>query len=172
MTPIRIAVPLVVLVALSACGAREPELLNLRSGGEPDEFAIVPNKPLEQPPSLSALPPPVPGAPNRTDQTPFADAAEALGGSRAAARNQTITDPGLVAYAGRYGTDPAIRDELAAADLDYRRRRDGRFLERLTGQNTYYRAYRPQSLDQYDALERARRAGLRTPAVPPPEATE
>ena len=40
-------IALVAMLALSACGAGSPELMNLTSGGEgPDEFGIVPPKPL------------------------------------------------------------------------------------------------------------------------------
>ena len=56
-----------VFLALAACGgADEPNLLNIkqdRSEG-PDEFAILPSKPLQMPEDLAALPPPTPGGSN------------------------------------------------------------------------------------------------------------
>jgi hypothetical protein len=160
---------LVAVVALSACGRsdREPRLLNLRAAGEgPDEFAILPTRPLEQPEDYAVLPPPTPSGINRTDPTPEADLAVALGG-RAEALARGGVDGGIVTYASRFGVAPDIRAQLAAEDLEFRRRNDGRILERLFSVNVYYRAYRDQSLDQYRELERFRAAGVRTPAVPP-----
>lgn len=158
-----------ICLALAACGGSgEPNLLNInqpRSEG-PDEFAILPNKPLETPEDLNALPPPTPGGANRTDPTPFADATRALGG-RPEVLTRGSADRALVAYAGRYGTDPDIRAELAAADLEFRRQNDGRLLERLFNTNVYFSAYERFALDQYAELERLRRAGIRTSAVPP-----
>ncbi|RZV99042.1 MAG: DUF3035 domain-containing protein, partial [Rhodobacteraceae bacterium] len=77
------------------------------------------------------------------------------------------TDGALISYAGRYGIEDDIRPRLAAADLEYRRQNDGRLLERLFNVNVYFRAYEQLSLDQYAELERLRRAGIRTSAVPP-----
>ena len=49
-------------LALSVCDARDPHIYTLRSdSGGPDEFAILPNKPLQQPEDFSALPAPTPG---------------------------------------------------------------------------------------------------------------
>ena len=164
--PARIALTLLAAAALTACSQGEPELMRLTggSGDGPDEFLIVPNKPLERPEDLAALPAPTPGGVNRADATPEADMIAALGGNAAAARGG---DPGLLSYAGRFGTDPAIRQTLAAEDLEFRRRNDGRLLERLFNVTVYYRAYRPFSLDQHAELERFRRAGVRTPSAPP-----
>lgn len=160
---------LVAVVALAACGRseREPQLLNLRTSGTgPDEFAILPTKPLQQPEDYAALPEPTPGGANRTDPTPETDIAVALGG-RAEAVGRGGADGGIVTYASRFGVAPDIRETLAAEDLDFRRRNDGQLLERIFSVNVYYRAYRSQSLDQYRELERFRAAGVRTPAVPP-----
>ncbi|MGB3409328.1 MAG: DUF3035 domain-containing protein, partial [Jannaschia sp.] len=76
-------------------------------------------------------------------------------------------DRGLIATVSRYGVAGNIRDQLAAEDLEYRRKNDGRLLERLFNVNVYYDAYEPLSLDQYAELERLRRAGIRTVAAPP-----
>ena len=165
---------LVAVVALAACNRseREPQLLNLRTSGTgPDEFAILPTKPLQQPEDYASLPEPTPGGTNRTDPTPEADIAVALGG-RAEAVGRGGVDGGIVTYASRFGVAPDIRETLAAEDLEFRRRNDGRLLERLFSVNVYYRAYRSQSLDQYRELERFRAAGVRTPAVPPDPALQ
>ncbi len=160
------AAMLAFVAVLSGCGGGD--LITLSNPGEgPDEFAILPNKPLQSPDNLSALPPPTPGGPNRSDQTPEADAVAALGGSASATVGGGVRGPGLVAHARRFGTDPDIRRTLAAEDAAFRRGRGGRPLERLFGTTLYYRVYAPQSLDQYAELERFRRLGVRTPAAPP-----
>ncbi|MBV0913372.1 DUF3035 domain-containing protein [Anianabacter salinae] len=160
---------LLAVATLAACGEDQPVLMNVRSTGDgPDEFAIVPNKPLQAPEDFAALPPPTPGGANRVDATPEADAIAALGGNPAAvARAASPTEGALIQYASRFGRDATIRQRLAAEDLEYRRRKDGRLLERLANVNVYYRAYEPLSLDQYAELERFRRIGVRTPSAPP-----
>lgn len=155
----------VVVATLSACDRnRDPQLLNVKANGDgPDEFAILPNKPLTQPESYNTLPEPTPGGANRADLTPLSDATFALGGNPAAG----IRDGGLVNHASRYGRDVAIREQLASEDLEFRRKNNGRLLERVFNVNVYYKAYRKQSLDQYSELERLRRLGIRTVSAPP-----
>lgn len=171
-----IGVAVSAMLALTACsGDRDPDLLNIRSQSRgPDEFAILPTKPLELPQNVAALPEPTPGGANRTDPTPEADAIAALGGNPAAVGRTGIApgDGALVAHAARHGTGAGIRQQLAAEDLEYRRRNDGRLLERLFNVNVYYRAYRPLSLDQYAELERWRARGVRTNGAPPDPAAE
>ncbi len=158
--------------ALAACSRnKEPKLLNIVSSTQgPDEFAILPNKPLQAPESFTALPTPTPGGTNRVDVTPNQDAIAALGGNPAAvARGISPDDAGLISHASRYGYTPGIRQQLAAEDLKFRRRKDGRLLERMFNVNVYFRAYRRMSLNKYAELERFRRLGVRTPAAPPRE---
>jgi hypothetical protein len=162
-----------VLVALSACGGKKvPELMNIRSASTgPDEFSILPTKPLEEPLSYSDLPDPTPGGANITDPTPNADAIEALGGNGGALqRDGQVREGGLLASATRYGVTSDIRSVLAAEDLEFRRRNKGRPLERLFNVNVYFQAYRRMSLDQYLELERLRRLGIQTPSAPPEQA--
>lgn len=166
------AIPtLLVLAVLAACARdAEPDLLNFGPNADgPDEFLVLPTKPLEMPPDAAALPPPIPGATNRVDPLPEADAALALGG-RPAVLSRPSGDGALVAYAGRGGVDPGIRGDLAADDLAYRRENRGRLLERLFGVNRYFGVYRRGELDQHRELERFRAAGVPTPAAPPPAA--
>lgn len=162
---------------LAGCAApdREPRLLNVTSGQTtPDEFAILPTKPLETPPNYASLPEPAPGGTNRVDPTPLADAVAALGGRPSALTRAGVPagDGALLAQAGRFGLTPSIRTDLAAEDLEYRRKNDGRLLERMFNVNVYFRAYAPLSLDQYAELERWRRAGVPTPSAPPDPAVE
>ncbi|MFT5868831.1 MAG: hypothetical protein ACI8TF_000939 [Paracoccaceae bacterium] len=166
MTILRTATGLgLMLLALVACSRADPELMSIRaSGNGPDEFAILPTRPLEIPTDLASLPAPTPGGSNRTDQDPEADAIAALGGNVASG---AAVDAGFVSYVTRFGVSPSIRSEIAAEDLEHRRDNRGRPLERWFSMNTYYDAYEAESLDRYLELERMRRAGVRTPAAPP-----
>lgn len=158
-----------VVILVAGCSAREPDLITFKAtndGDGPDEFAILPSKPLQAPENYAELPAPTPGGTNLTDPTPEADMVVALGGNPAILTRQA-TDGGLVNYAGRYGIASGIRGQLAAADLRFRQNNPGLPLERLFNVTTYFDAYSGQSLDQYAELERFRRAGIRTPAVPP-----
>jgi hypothetical protein len=164
----RAIIAIATMVTLAACGGKgDPQLMNLRSGPGPDEFAIVPPKPLELPENLGELPEPTPGGFNRTDQTPEADAAIALGGRPSAAGGIPSGDAALYAHAARYGVDGNIRSTLAAEDLEFRRDNNGRVLERLFNVNVYYKAYRKQRLDQQAELARWRAVGVRNPSAPP-----
>jgi hypothetical protein len=164
----RAIIAVATMITLAACGGKgDPELMNLRSGPGPDEFAIVPPKPLELPENLADLPEPTPGGFNRTDQTPEADAAIALGGNPKAAGGIPSADSALYAHAGRFGLDGGIRATLASEDLEWRRDNNGRVLERLFNVNVYYKAYRKQRLDQQAELDRWRALGVRNPSAPP-----
>ena len=102
------------MLGLAACSS-DPHLMNTSAGQtSPDEFAIVPTKPLSMPTDLSALPSPTPGGGNLTDPTPRADAVAALGGNPAQLSVQGVgaADLGLVAYASpgpRSGDPPGHR---------------------------------------------------------------
>ena len=155
-------------VLLSACGGSdEPaRLMNLRPQGDgPDEFAILPTKPLQMPADFATLPEPQPGAANLVDPHPLDDAVLALGGRPGAG----TTDGALVAAAGRNGTTPGIREQLAAEDAEFRSRQKPKLLERLFGRSTYHSAYSNQATRPRAELEEWRRTGARTPAVPPVE---
>ena len=164
------------LMALTACGTRQDtgnrdtNLKVLRNpSGAPEEFSIVPSKPLQAPESLTDLPQPTPGGTNRTDQTPMKDAVAALGGSPSRLDPQpgiSASDQALVARASRFGRQTDIREVLAEADQAFRERRS-LFNWRLVPQDTYNRIYRGQALDPYATLEAARRAGVLTPSAPP-----
>lgn len=169
------AIALAMVMALAACGNGDtvPSLMNVRSTtGGPDEFGIIPPKPLEMPEDLAALPEPTLGGANRTDRDPTAEAIAALGGNPSVTQGVNSAHGGLYAYAARYGVAQGIRETLATEDLEYRRDNDGRLLERIFNVNVYYRAYADQSLDQHAELWRWRQAGVRTPSAPPPQSGE
>lgn len=157
------------VLALGACSdSDQPILMHAASQErEPDEFGIVPTKPLEMPDSLTELPAPKPGGTNRVDPQPRADVARALGGNPARAVAGGGADGGIVNHASRFGRNDGIRQQLAAEDLQFRRDNDGRFLERLFSVNVYLNAYDSMWLDKYAELERWRRAGAQTPSAPP-----
>lgn len=157
------------MLVLGACGTdKTPHLMNLRSATNgPDEFSILPGKPLELPEDVAALPEPTPGGSNLTDPRPFDDAIVALGGRPNAAGGIPASDAALYNHASRRGVTPGIRQALAADDLIFRQKNNGRVLERLFSLNVYYRVYRKQSLDQTAELARWRRAGARTSSAPP-----
>lgn len=163
-------VSLIALAVLAACAPSEPDLMNFASSRTgPDEFLVAPAKPLETPPDLASLP--LPGGANRADPTPQQDAVAALGGSPAALSRGGVpsSDQGLIRHAGRYGTDPVIRQTLAEEDLEHRRRNQGLFLERVFNINVYYDSYRSQHLNQQAEIDRFRRAGVEVPSAPPKE---
>ncbi|WP_114966161.1 DUF3035 domain-containing protein [Alkalilacustris brevis] len=166
-----IAVALAGLVTLAGCSSGDDgPLMNLAASSDgPDEFAILPSRPLQMPDDLAALPEPTPGGSNRTDPQPRAEAVAALGGNPAllAASAAPVSDGSLINHATRFGVQSGIRDQLAAEDLEFRRQNRGLLLERLFNVNVYYRAYRVMALDRYAELERWRAAGARTPAAPP-----
>ncbi len=164
------AIAAAAVLTLAACGDKDPKLMHIKQESRaPDEFGILPVKPLELPEDITALPTPTPGGTNITDPTPEADAIVALGGNPARAGGG---DNGLIAHVGRFGTDPNIRTELATEDLEWRRDHDGRLLERLFNVSVYYKAYAPMSLDQYAELEYWRTRGARTVGAPPAEIYE
>ncbi len=167
-----LAIGAIVLIGtLGACSRPdEPRLMDLSGMTDgPDPFALVPTRPLEMPTDFASLPTPTPGAQNRADPQPRADAIAALGGRPSAETGVPAADSALLARATRFGTEPAIRDQLAAEDLEFRRGNQGRLLERWFNVNVYSRVYRPQALDRHAELERWRRAGARTPGAPPPD---
>lgn len=156
---------------LAACGGGRDGLRDLRStSGGPDEFSVLPVKPLELP-ETTELPAPTPGGANRTDPTPNADAVAALGGRSSAAQAGGIpaADAALVSHAGRAGVTPGIRDQLAREDAQFRRRKSAGRVFNIFGRDRYFRAYAGQALDAYAELQRFRNLGVQTPTAPPAE---
>lgn len=156
-------------LSLTACGKGDADLLNFnKSNTGPDEFSILPGKPLEAPDNFAELPQPTPGGTNRTDPTPEADAVAALGGNPARLHSGLRAGESvLVAHAARYGVASGIRATLAEEDRVWRDENRPRLLERMFNVSTYYRAYEAMELDQRAELERLRARGVWTPQVPP-----
>lgn len=159
-----------VVAALAIAGCSNQGLRDLRNTSNgPDEFLILPVKPLEPPPSFSALPEPTPGGANLTDPQPKADAVAALGGRPGALVDQGVpaSDAQLVSYASRNGVPENIRQTTAQEDEAYRTRR-GRLTQfRLFQVDRYNQVYRPVTLDPFAAERAARRSGIPTPTNPP-----
>jgi len=160
------------IFALAACSSRKEET-NLRyirkTGNGPDEFSIIPGKPLQSPESYAALPAPTPGGRNLTDQTPNADGIAALGGNPTALTETGIApnEAGLVSYAARYGVTPGIRQTLAKEDLRIRQRHGKVNILHIGPTDDYANAYRKQWLDAFAEQRRMRRLGIATPSAPP-----
>ena len=164
------AIALTMTMLLLAACSTDPHLMSVTSDSNgPDEFGIVPTKPLQMPEDLSALPAPTPGGTNITDATPLGDAVAALGGNpgQLAAQGIGASDGALVNYASRLGRDPCIRIITAREDLEWRSRHGRRLLEVLARTNVYYRAYEPMTLNSWTELERWRPTGVLLPAAPP-----
>ncbi|MGB5558880.1 MAG: DUF3035 domain-containing protein [Paracoccaceae bacterium] len=166
----KIGLMLVVVAGLSACTGGRPGMLNLRGDKQgPDEFSVLPSKALQSPDDLTNLPVPTPGGSNLTDPTPISDAVAALGGNPAALTGSGIpaADGALVNHALRYGVQPGVREELAAADEAVRKGRGFFPTFGNLGNARYYRIYRKDALDQEAELLRLRAFGIRTPSAPP-----
>lgn len=157
------------LALLAGCGGgREGGGLLSRFGSQdtPDEFLVLPKKPLEEPPSYTELPQPTPGAGNITDVNPNADAIIALGG-RPAGSAATGSDRALLAAARAGQRAAGIRATLAEEDGTFRRRSRGRLLERIFGADPQRRVYGSMVLDADAEAARLRALGVRVPPAPP-----
>jgi hypothetical protein len=138
----------------------------LRAAGvsqTPDEFMVLPTRPLEMPENLAALPPPTPGVANRVDYQPHREAIAGLTGAPGPAGNADAQV--LVAAAGPIA--PGIRQTLAAEDVEWRATHNGLLLERLLSKDRDELEYRPMVLDAAAEFERMRAAGVDVPAAPP-----
>ena len=167
-----VTLALIIVTALGACGNRgdDVQLKKLKdSGNGPNEFGIVPGKPLQEPESFTALPPPPPGGSNRTDATPFADSVSALGGNpRALALTEPSGNDGaLLNHSRRFGVTPNIRATLAQEDLETRRKSGRARLFNFGRDDNYDLAYKRQWLDARAEDERLTANGISTSSAPP-----
>lgn len=157
-----------VMLVLSGCSASGLRQLSAPGSG-PDEFLILPNKPLTAPSNYSALPTPTPGGANLVDQNPQEDAIIALGGRPGALDNNSVpaVDGVLVAQASRYGVPANTRSTLAETDAKFRKREAILANVRLFKVDRYEQAYSQQKIDPFAQASRFIRNGIRIPSVPP-----
>jgi hypothetical protein len=168
MRPIRaISIAGLLLGAFAVGGCAEGGLAaNLRSagvGGSPDEFLVLPTRPLEMPTDLRTLPPPAPGTVNRVDYRPHSEAIAGLTGRTGPVG--TASGAPLVARVG--AANPEIRVQLAVEDVEWRRTHRGRLLERWFSRDQDALVYRQQALPAPSEFDRMRASGLRVPPAPP-----
>lgn len=160
---------LTIAAALAGCGS--PGLRGLQApNAGPDEFLVLPAKPLSEPDSYSALPAPTPGGANRTDPNPQADLMVALGGNPAALNadgNIPTSDGALVTASSRYGVDPSVRTTLDAEDAAFRRRENRTARFKLFNVDRYEDAYRKEAIDPFRINAWFRGSGYGTPSAPP-----
>jgi hypothetical protein len=163
----RLVTLIAVTIALSACSSKG--LRDLRHDGNgPDEFMVQPVKPLAEPSNYSTLPTPTPGRANLTDRSALQEGIVAFGGNPAAtAGGIPANDAALVQHASRMGVNPAVREQLAADDAKFRKRKERFTSIRLVPVDRYDQAYRRQALNAQNESARWRRAGARTPSSPP-----
>lgn len=138
----------------------------LRTSGvtsTPDEFMVLPTKPLEMPADLAALPQPVPGARNRVDIDPEELAVAGLTGTPG--QVNTVSGAGLVARVGP--AEPQIRTVLAVEDATWRAENGGRFFERLFSADKESVIYRGQVLDAPGTFVDLRDRGVDVPSPSP-----
>ena len=162
---------IILTMAVGVAGCSDKGLRTVRSTGTgPDEFKVLPVKPLTAPKDYQVLPAPTPGGTNLVDLDPKADAVAALGGNPAALNPNgpvPASDGALVAQTSRYGVPANIRTALAESDEEFRKRkaRSGRI--RLFPVDRYEQVYRPQALEPFAQNEWFRNYGAATPTAPP-----
>ena len=153
------------VLLLTACGDKPLHDLDARRNS-PDEFLVLPSKPLEQPENYATLPAPTPGGSNITDRDPQAEAILALGG-RPNSSGIPAGDGALVTAASRYGVQGDIRETLSAEDVKRRKRAGILANIKLFPVDRYAETYEREALDPYDVNTAYRRAGVPTPSAPP-----
>lgn len=158
---VKIAILSVTCVGLTACEGGP------RKG--PDEFGVLPTKPLAMPDDTTVLPEPNPQGRNRADQRPLVDGVTALGGrvERLEAAGVTSSEAALIKAASRNGVTANIREVTASEDADFRKRNKGKVLERWAKSDVYANRYRKQRLDEFAELLRLRKLGIKTPTAHP-----
>jgi len=167
----KIVVILSVALGLSGCaqdGNNGRPLLNLRQSAiAPDEFLVVPQKPLETPSNLSSLPVPDPGAESRAAIDFERNLMRALGGRTSGASGIPASDVAIVnAARSSFGATDNIRALVRAEDQAFREARSGR-IERLAKKRLAATIYDPMLLDPKAELARLKALGVKTPAVLP-----
>jgi Protein of unknown function (DUF3035) len=150
------------LVLAGCAGGLAGSLRRAGVSQSPDEFMVLPTRPLEMPESFATLPPPKPGTVNRVDYRPHSEAIAGLTGRPAVA---TASGAALLARTG--SGQPGIRSEVAAEDVTWRQTHHGRLLERIFARDQDDVIYRQMVLDAPAEFERMRASGARVPAATP-----
>lgn len=163
---------LIATLVLSACGSRDKDVVLTRltnDGDGPDEFSILPGKPLQEPENYTTLPTPNPGGANLTDQNPLADGIVALGGRPSSLSGGAVSsaDGALVNHSRRFGVTGGIRQTLRKEDVEARRRYGRVDIFRLGKNDDYNNAYRRQWLNSKEETTRLRNLGVPTASSPP-----
>ncbi|KIC10437.1 hypothetical protein RA19_12055 [Leisingera sp. ANG-M1] len=156
-------------LAVSGCAQKGLRVLQ-KPGTGPDEFLVLPSKPLSAPENYSSLPAPTPGGSNLTDVNPQAEAVAALGGkpgALVAGNGVPAGDAALVTASSRYGVESDVRETLAEADAKFRHRNRHLGRIKIVPVDRYDQLYKKQSLDPFAVSEQFRRAGAATPSSPP-----
>lgn len=169
---LRIGIVVIAALTLAACnrggGGDSNPLFNLRAAPiAPDEFLVVPQRPLDMPTDLATLPEPTPGSGNRVDIDFQGNLITALGGRTRAVSGVPAADAALVAAVRTVsgGTD-GIRETLRAEDQAFRAARAGR-IARLARDNAAITIYDDMLLDPLAEIARLRASGVKVPTVPP-----
>ena len=156
----------VIIFLLSACSSDDARLRDLYDVGTgPEEFAVLPSKPLTIPSNLKNLPVPDLAAGNLSDPTPKHDLIEILGGSIDNSISIPEKDKNLLKYVSRAGVDANIREELADDDRKFLRRMGVLTSVKLFRVDRYNQIYRKMTLSAPKELERWRSLGVRTPSM-------
>lgn len=135
----------------------------------PDEFLVLPQKPLVMPQDLALLPTPTPGSGNRVDLQPLSDAQLALTGRTVAASGLTRGDQALLAAVGAQNANAGIRAVLAREDAALREDSPGLLLEKIFTPDIETLTYNDMVLNAMAELAHLRALGIITPAAPPVE---
>lgn len=165
---------LILCFGLAACSSKGDDIALKRikdKGNGPNEFTILPTKPLQAPDDFNSLPAPAPGTANLVDPRPKEDGAVALGGNPAAMQGTApaASDSGLVRHASRFGAPAGIRQQVRQEDIETRRQRGRVNLIRIGNSDDYTEAYKQQWLDASREERRLRQRGIETPSAPPSE---
>lgn len=170
-TILKLAIVFAIGASLSACNRNSGNgrpLLNLRQSAiAPDEFLVVPQKPLETPADLTSLPAPDPGAEARVTIDFEDNLLRALGGRPLSGGAVPSSDSEFVSAArSNGGATPNIRAVMRAEDQAFREARSGR-INRLAKKRKAVTIYDPMLLDPILEAARLQAQGVKIPAVPP-----
>ena len=156
----------VTLFFIAACSSDDARLRDLYDVGTgPEEFAVLPSKPLIIPSNLRELPVPDETVENLADQTPKRDLIEKLGGSIDETKSAPKKDRDLLNYVSRAGVNANIREELAEEDRKFLRRMGVLTGVKLFLVDMYNQIYRKMTLSAPKEFERWRSLGIRTPLM-------